>query len=63
MSATKTPAAKIEFLTYAVVPDRRGWLCYVTDSRGERTATIHRTKKAAISWGEALTTATYTEVE
>lgn len=44
------------YLYYAVVPRKRGWVCYVTDVSGNRTATKHRTKALALSWGEALIT-------
>lgn len=45
---------KTIYLSYAVIPTKRGWECWITDSTGARTWVSFRTKTKALAWGEAL---------
>ena len=42
------------FLSYAVLPARKGWVCRARTANGTTIASHHPTKHAALSHGESL---------
>jgi len=44
----------IVFVTYAVIPARRGWICRARTASGTTISSHHHTKSAALSHGDRL---------